>query len=394
MATLDHSARKHALLSASGASRWLNCTPSARLEDKFPNKSSVYAEEGTLAHELSEIEIGYALGLIPDKVYSAELRKIRKHKLYTDEHEVEVGKYVDIVLETYNAIRNEHPDAVIKIEQRLDFSHIVEFGFGTGDILIIADGKIYVIDLKYGKGVPVSAENNSQLKLYGVGALREYELLYDIHTVVLMIVQPRIDNFSTWEISVKDLIDWALEVVKPKAKQAYIGEGDQKVGDWCRFCRAKPICRSYAEYNQQIARHEFKDPEILDDDEVADILKRVDVLNEWAKSVKEYALERALKGKKWPGFKIVEGRSQRRFLDEKAVADKLKILGFKRSDYMVTKLKNLTAIESLVGKKEFSIALNTQILKPEGAPALVDESDSRPAKGLEQAKQDFGDPID
>lgn len=394
MTKVEHSSRKHALLSASGSSRWLNCTPSAKLEEKFPNKSSIYADEGTLAHEISEIELSYSLGYIDTKTYSSEMRKLKRHKLYTDEHEVEVDKYVEIVLETYNAILGKHPDALIKIEQRLDFSHIVEFGFGTGDVLIIADGKIYVIDLKYGKGVPVSAENNSQLKLYGIGALREYELLYDINSVVLMIVQPRLDNFSEWEISVSDLMDWALQVVKPKAKEAYQGSGEQKVGDWCRFCKAKAICRAYSEHNLKLAKYEFVDSELLEDDEIADILGKLDVLTDWAKAVKEYALDKALKGKVWPGYKVVEGRSNRTFLNDKAVMDILKARGFKRSDYVVTKLANLSKIEQLLGKTDFPLILKGQIIKPEGAPALVTLDDKRPARGIEQAKADFADPLD
>src|SRR5690606_27222207 len=193
---VNHSARKHALLSASGASRWMNCTPSARLEEKFEDKRSVYADEGTLAHEFGDIEIRHNIGLISDKVYNTEIAKLRKHELYSPEMETEVAKYVQIVLETYQAAKTKNPDAVILVEQRLDFSHLVEQGFGTGDIVIIADGVMEVIDLKYGKGIRVDADNNPQLKLYGSGALRAYELLYDIHTVRLTIVQPRLDHVS------------------------------------------------------------------------------------------------------------------------------------------------------------------------------------------------------
>lgn len=391
MAGVEHSARKHALLSASGSTRWLNCSPSARLEEKFPNKSSVYAEEGTLAHENSDVELLYRLGEITKRVYNSELKKIQKNKLYSSEMPGEVDKYVTFVMETFNSVRRDHPDAVIMVEQRLDFSHIVKGGFGTGDVLIIADGVMWVIDLKYGKGVAVSAEDNPQLKLYGVGALRAHELSYDIQTVRLCIMQPRLDSLSTFDISVDDLNDWAENTVKPGAEKAYTGEGEYKTGSWCKFCKAKSVCRAMAEDNLKLAKFEFADPDILADFEIAEVLGKLDVLTDWAKSVKDYALEEALKGKEWPGFKVVEGRSIRKWLDEKKVTERLVKLDFKPDQFEISKLAGIGVVEKLLGKKDFYKELNELVVKPQGAPTLAPESDKRPGMGLAKAKQEFKD---
>ena len=387
---VNHSARKHALLSASGASRWLNCTPSARLEEKFEDKTSVFAEEGTLAHEFSDIELRYKLGLISKKVYSTEIAKLRKHELYSVEMEPEVAKYVEIVMEAYNAAKQKNPDAVILVEQRLDFSHLVEQGFGTGDCVIIADGVLDVIDLKYGKGVKVDAEENPQLKLYGSGALREYELLYDIHTVRLTIVQPRLDHVSSWEISVDDLVAWGENVVKPKALKAYAGEGEQNPGEWCKFCKAKAVCRGLANENMKLAAFEFQDPHILSDKEILEIYGQLPIFQDWVNAVSSYMLDEAIKGKQWPGYKLVEGRSNRKWLDENKVIEILK-KDYREDEYMVSKLAGISTIEKLVGKANFGPKFNEFIVKPPGAPTLVPESDKRPAMGTEQAKLDFKD---
>lgn len=387
---INHAARKHALLSASGASRWMNCTPSARLEEKFEDKKSVYADEGTLAHEFGDIEIRHRLGQISKKVYNAEIAKLRKHELYSSEMEPEVAKYVEIVLEAYNASKQKNKDAVILVEQRLDFSFLVENGFGTGDIVIIADGVLEVIDLKYGKGVKVEAEDNPQLKLYGSGALREYELLYDIHTVRLTIVQPRLDHVSIWETPVEDLTAWGENEVKPKAQKAYKGEGEQTPGEWCKFCKAKAVCRGLADENMKLAAFEFQDPQVLSDKEVLEIYEQLSIFQDWANSVSSYILDEAINGKQWPGYKLVEGRSNRKWSDENKVIEVLQ-KDFDEKEYMVTKLAGITAIEKLVGKANFGAKLNEFIVKPPGAPTLAPESDKRPALGSEQAKLDFKD---
>lgn len=386
----NHSNRKHALLSASGSSRWMNCTPSARLEENFKDERSVYADEGTLAHEFGDVDLRHRLGLISKAVYSKEIAKLRKHELYSSEMEPEVEKYVGIVLEAFNAAKQKNEDAVILIEQRLDFSHLVENGFGTGDAVIIADGVLEVIDLKYGKGVRVDADDNPQLKLYGSGALREYELLYDIRTVRLTIVQPRLDHVSVFDVSVEDLKSWGEKEVRPKAQKAYKGEGEQTPGEWCKFCKAKSICRALAQENMKLAAYEFQDPHLLSDKEVLEIYGQLEVFYDWAKSLSSYVLDEALKGKAWPGYKIVEGRSNRKWLDETKVAEVLR-KDYGEDEFMISKLAGITAIEKLVGKAKFGPLLNEFIVKPPGAPTLVPESDKRPAMGIEQAKMDFKD---
>lgn len=386
----NHSNRKHALLSASGSSRWMNCTPSARLEENFKDERSVYADEGTLAHEFGDVELRHRLGLISKAVYSKEIAKLRKHELYSSEMQPEVEKYVGIVLEAFNVAKQKNEDAVILIEQRLDFSHLVEKGFGTGDAVIIADGVLEVIDLKYGKGVRVDADDNPQLKLYGSGALREYELLYDIRTVRLTIVQPRLDHVSVFDVSVEDLKSWGEKEVRPKAQKAYKGEGEQTPGEWCKFCKAKSICRALAQENMKLAAYEFQDPHLLSDKEVLEIYGQLEVFYDWAKSLSSYVLDEALKGKAWPGYKIVEGRSNRKWLDETKVAEVLR-KDYGEDEFMISKLAGITAIEKLVGKAKFGPLLNEFIVKPPGAPTLVPESDKRPAMGIEQAKMDFKD---
>lgn len=386
---INHASRKHALLSASGASRWMGCTPSARLEEKFPDKTSEYAEEGTLAHEMADLELRHKLARISDKVYASELKKLKKHRLYGADMDGEVEKYVTIVLEAYQEALARTPDAVLLLEQRLDFSHLVEKGFGTGDVVIIADGVVEVIDLKYGRGVQVDAPNNPQLMLYGSGALREYELLYDIQSIKLTIVQPRKNHLSSWEISAEDLESWGEEQVRPKAEAAYLGDGEQTPGDWCKFCKAKHVCRALAEQNMALAKYDFRDPQVLSDEELLAIFKQLPVFSDWANSISSYILDEALKGKQWKGYKIVEGRSVRKWLDDEKVIDKLKEEGFEADKFMVAKLAGIGAVEKLVGKGKFPAMMQDLIIKPQGAPTLVEESDKRPAMGLAQAKEDF-----
>lgn len=390
-----HSERKHALLSASGSSRWMNCTPSARLEEKFQETSSVFAQEGTLAHEYSDVNLRHIKGEISDKILNSEIRKIKKNDLYNDEIPVETHKYMDIVLETYQEAKLITPDAKLLIEERLDFSHLVEQGFGTGDVCIIADGILYVIDLKYGKGIRVDSDNNPQLMLYGSGALRKFEMLYDIHTVRLMIVQPRLDHVSSWDISTDDLIEWGETEVLPKAKKANLGEGEKKVGDWCRFCKVKPTCRAFSDKQLEIAKHEFKEPDVLSDKELIEIYEQMPMVLDWINSVSSYLLNEAVsKNKKWPNHKLVEGRSNRKWSDEEKV--KLRILAEKdeidEDDLLSKKLLGITAIQKLLGKQDFDSILSDLVIKPPGKPTLVHKDDKRPElNSLAQAKEDFKD---
>ena len=389
---VEHAGRKHALLSASGASRWLNCTPSARLEEKFDESTpSVYAAEGTLAHEFGDITLRMKSGQITKKIFDTEIKKLRKESLYSDEMEGEVDKYVSYVMETFMAAKKQTPDAVLLVEEKLDFSHLVEQGFGTGDACIIADGVLDIIDLKYGKGIRVDSEDNPQLKLYGSGALRAFELMYDIHTVRMTIVQPRLDHISVWDISVEDLISWGEREVKPKAEKAYIGEGIQKCGDWCKWCKVKAMCATLAAKNMKLAQYDFKDPHLLTKSQLIQVFKQQPMLVDWVNAVSEHILEEALKGVHWPGYKLVEGRSMRKWMDETKVAETLLSNKYTADKFMVSKLAGIPAIEKLVGKKDFIPVLGELVVNPPGKPTLVPEADKRPAMGVAQAKVDFKD---
>lgn len=400
MTEVNHSSRKHALLSASGASRWLNCTPSARLEERFEKVQTDYAAEGTLAHEFAEVGVKFAAGKIQKREYSKTIDQLRKHHLYTDEMEDEVQKHIDYVLEQFTEARRLTKDALLITEEKIDLTDYIEEGFGTGDDIIIADHIMEIIDLKYGKGVRVSAADNSQLKLYALGALAKYEMLFDITTVRLAIVQPRLDSISTWEISVEDLKAWGDEIVKPKAVEAYAGEGPFKVGEWCRFCKAKATCRAIAEENLAAAKLEFGDLEGTDkvelredltDEELLNIYEKAGQIQDWLNAITGHILKTALEGKNWDGYKLVEGRSVRKWLDESEVIDALKRADYTDEDITAVKLKGIGAIEKLLGKVQFTSLLSDLVIKPQGSPTLVPLSDKRPALGLDSAAEDFKD---
>ncbi len=390
MSSVEHSTRAHALLSASGASRWMNCTPSARLEEKFDESStSTFAAEGTLAHEFGDVNLRFKNGEITKKILNSELKKLRKDKHYTSEMEGEVDKYVTIVMEAFAVAKARTPDAKLLIEERVDFSHLVEKGFGTGDVCIVADGFLDVIDLKYGKGVKVDADKNPQLMLYGSGALRNFDIVYDIHTVNLVIVQPRLDHLSEWKISTEDLIEWGQKEVKPKAAKAYQGKGVQKAGDHCKWCKVKAMCATLAAVNVKLAQHDFKDPHLLTESQVLGVYKQIPMLVDWANAVGKHLLDEAVKGKKWQGLKLVEGRSNRKWTDEKKVQEALIENLFDEKEFTTTKLQGITEVEKLVGKSEFPTILGSLVIKPQGKPTLVPMSDKRQAMGVEQAKEDF-----
>ncbi len=377
----------HAILSASGASRWMACTPSARLEQQFENKTSEYAAEGTLAHELGELKLKKVLEGLSSRSFNSKLKKIQENKLYTADMPDYVDVYVDTCLERYSEARAKTPDALFKIEQRLDFSEWVPEGFGTGDFVIIADGTMEVCDLKYGKGVPVSADNNKQMMLYALGAISEFGFLYDIEKVRMTIIQPRLDNISTFEVTVEDILKWAEEFVKPKAELAIKGEGEFFAGDHCRFCRAKAVCRARAEKNLELTKYDFQEPPTMDNNDIAYVLSKVDELVSWASDVKEYALEEALKGEEFDGFKVVEGRSNRRWSSEDDVAKVLIAEGFQESMIYTRKLDGISKIESAIGKKEVKRLLGEFIIKPVGKPTLVPITDKR--EPYNPAKADF-----
>ena len=369
----------HAVLSASGSHRWLNCTPSARLELEFENTGSEAAREGTAAHALCEHKLKRAL----------HMRSRRPVSDYdSDEMEECTDAYVDFVMEQYEAAKQVCEDPVILIEQRLDFSCYVPDGFGTGDCLIISDDRLHIIDFKYGMGVLVEAEDNPQMKLYALGALAVYDALYDIREVSMTIFQPRRENVSTWTIPVENLKSWAENELKPRAKMAYDGEGEYIPGEWCTFCRAAVRCRARAEEKLKLAQTEFRMPPLLTDAEIEDILAVLPDLTKWANEITAYALDAALNhGKEWNGFKVVEGRSVRKYRDEAAVAEAAKEAGYK--DIYRQSLIPLTEMQRLMGKDRFEEILGGLITKAPGRPTLVPKSDRRPAMNISNAINEF-----
>jgi hypothetical protein len=371
----------HAVLSASGSHRWLNCTPSARLELEFENTGSEAAKEGTAAHALCEHKLKRAL----------HMRSRRPVSDYdSDEMEECTDAYVDFVMEQYEAAKQVCEDPVILIEQRLDFSCYVPDGFGTGDCLIISDDRLHIIDFKYGMGVLVEAEDNPQMKLYALGALAVYDALYDIREVSMTIFQPRRENVSTWTVSVEDLKAWAENELKPRAKAAYDGEGEYLPGEWCTFCRAAVRCRARAEEKLKLAQTEFRMPPLLTDAEIEEILAVLPDLTKWANEITAYALDAALnRGKEWNGFKVVEGRSVRKYRDEAAVAEAAKEAGYK--DIYRQSLIPLTEMQRLMGKDRFEEILGGLITKAPGRPTLVPISDKRPAMNVSNAINDFNE---
>jgi len=369
----------HAVLSASGSHRWLNCTPSARLELEFENTGSEAAREGTAAHALCEHKLKRAL----------HMRSRRPVSDYdSDEMEECTDAYVDFVMEQYEAAKQVCKDPVVLIEQRLDFSCYVPDGFGTGDCLIISDDRLHIIDFKYGMGVLVEAENNPQMKLYALGALAVYDALYDIREVSMTIFQPRRESVSTWTIPVEDLKVWSENELKPRAKMAYDGEGEYLPGEWCTFCRAAVRCRARAEEKLKLAQTEFRMPPLLTDAEIEDILAVLPDLTKWANEITTYALDAALNhGKEWNGFKVVEGRSVRKYRDEAAVAEAAKEAGYK--DIYRQSLIPLTEMQRLMGKDRFEAILGGLITKAPGKPTLVPKSDRRPAMNVSNAINEF-----
>lgn len=391
---IKHSERAHALLSASGASRWLACTPSAKLEEEHgERKSSPYAAEGTLAHEMAELYLRKdVLRNISDADFEAKLEEIMSNEFFSEEMLDMVSIYTQYCEEQYISAKTENLFAEIEIEQRLDLTEYIPESFGTGDALIISEPILEVIDLKYGKGVPVYAEWNKQLMLYGLGALRKYDTMYNIEQIKLTVVQPRINNISSFMISVDELRKWAEEELKPRAEMAFRGEGELVAGDHCKFCAVKNKCRKLYEQQLEIAKYEFNEPSLLTDEEIADILKRAPQFIEWANSIVAYAQEKAItENKTWPGYKLVEGKSQRKWIDEDTAMQAIfaRCPELSEDEVLETKLKTLTSIEKLIGKKRFADILNDVVIKPQGKPTLVPESDKRQAMGYRQAVSDF-----
>ena len=370
---------KHAFLSPSGSHRWLNCTPSAMLESEFPGGSSSAAEEGTAAHAFCEHKLKKAL----------RRRSKRPVSDYdSDEMQEYTDNYVDYVLEQLEVAKQTCKDPMVLIEQKVDFSEYVPDGYGTADCIIVSDDTMQIIDFKYGLGVLVDAEQNTQLMCYSIGALNLFDSLYDIKQVTMHIFQPRRENVQNWTIPVDELKAWAENELKPKAQMALNGEGEYNPGEWCQFCKAAVRCRARAEEKLRLAQQEFKMPPLFTDSEIEEVLTILPDLTKWADGILAYATDAAVNhGKEWNGFKVVEGRSVRKYKDEELVAQAAKDHGY--TDIYRQSLITMTEMQKLMGKKQFEQILGDLIVKPQGKPTLVPVTDKRPAMNVTNANNEF-----
>ena len=372
---------EHAVLSASSANRWLHCPPSVRLSEGYMDKASVFAMEGTSAHELCEYKLRSALGMEAEN-------PTENLDFYNAEMEECAEGYATYILELVEKAKETCSDPVVMVEQRVDFSRYVPEGFGTADCIIIADETLNIVDYKHGKGVEVSAEDNPQIKLYALGALELFDCLYDISKVQMTIFQPRLSNVSVFVMDKADLLNWANDELTAKAELAFEGKGELCCGEWCKFCKAKANCKERARVNMEMAQYEFRKSSLLTDEEVVKILSRIDELTSWASDVKNFALEQAVRGKQWPGWKVVEGRSNRKYTDEGAVAQVVKNAGYNPYDEKIMGITNMT---KMLGKEKFNELLGNFVERPQGKPTLVSEDDNRPE--MNTAKEDFKEEI-
>lgn len=368
---------QHALLSASSAHRWLHCTGSPLLEKEFPDTTSVYAQEGTLAHELCELKLKKYTTVMPKGAYTRAHNKIMKSELWQNEMESTSETYLEYVKEIMLACEIA---PVVLIEKRVDFSQYVPEGFGTADCLILAGDTLHVVDYKHGKGVVVDADHNPQMMLYALGAMDELSLLYRFKSVHMVIVQPRVNNISEFTMSAEDLRSWGESVVKPKAEAAISGNGTFEAGDWCRFCRAKQQCKTRYESNDSLypelsVQH---DPRLITLDELGEYLRRGRDMAAWLEDMKEYALSESLAGAEVPGWKAVEGRGSRAFTDTDEAVDTLVKNGIDESVLYERRVLTLAQMEKAVGKKVFGELVGDLVVKNPGKPTLVEESDKRP----------------
>lgn len=372
-----HGERAHALLSASGAHRWMNCTPSAILETQFPDTTSEAAKEGTLAHELAEAKVMHYMHIdgFTKRKLTIKTNKLKKDPLWQAEMERYTDEYLDFI-KTEALSYKVHP--FVKVEEKIDLTAYVPDGFGTADCIIIAAGVLQVIDLKYGKGVPVSPERNEQLMLYALGAYAKYGFLFDIKSVKLSIVQPRIDNTSSWVITIESLLEFG-EMVKEKANVAIKGEGTHNPGDWCRFCRARRNCRARADENVKLAFATEKKPPLITNEEVGEYLRLGEDVAKWLSDLKDYALTECLAGKDVPGWKAVEGRSSREWTNMEEAFNAISEDGMDEAMLYERKPLSLAQVEKLMGKAHFNDVCMMYVTKKPGKPTLVTESDKREA---------------
>ena len=367
----------HSDFGPSSSHRWIHCTASNPLCRDMPEQSTSFAEEGTQAHSYCEFLLKKEMGI--------ECEDPRPNlSFYNAEMEECCQGYRDYVMELLEEAREKTKDPVLLVEQRIQYERFVPDGFGTADCILISDGTLNVVDFKYGAGVEVSAVVNSQMRIYAIGALEIFDDLYDIDKVRMTIYQPRKGNISVDEIGRDELYEWAESVLRPAAEEGASGHGTFHAGEWCRFCKARHVCRERAKENLALAAYDFANPPLLSDEEITEILEKVDKLVSWANDVKEYALQEAVAGKEWPGFKLVEGRSVRKYTNEKEVAEAVEGAGF---DPYQKKLLSITEMEKMLGKKKFEEILGELYIKPQGKPVLVRADDKR--QPINSAKEDF-----
>lgn len=371
----NHSEREHALLSPSSSSRWLNCTPSARLAENAESKSSVYAEEGTLFHEICEYCLAqWNAGVWEPDPFGEELPELKDdhlmHPLFKQEMFRHARNYCDFVMnENYNLEKSDGACKML-LEEKVDISEYAPECFGSVDCQLVGRDTLIVIDLKYGEGVKVYAERNTQMMLYALGAIKGKP---SIKTVRLVIAQVRLNHFDVWEISANDLLQWADKVLKPTAKKAFAGKGEQKMGDWCGFCPVKAQCRKqYEAVVNDFDRYEY--PELLTEDEICDLIEKIDKYKGWLESVNKFVYDEALRGHKWKGYKLVSGRSSRVITDEEAIRQDLLSKKYLEDEIFNIKLKGIGDLEKLVGKKQFSALYGQYVKSKPGNPKLVPDS--------------------
>lgn len=367
--------KSHALLSASSSHRWLKCTPCVRLEEKFPEKTSGYAEEGTLAHEIAEFKVrSYFLETMPKATYTRRLNKLKKEEHFDKEMLVHTDTYLEFIK---GEAMQTSSKPFIAVEQTVDYSKYAPEGFGTADCILISEDTLQVIDFKYGKGVAVSAEENPQMKLYALGALELFGVFYDIQKIKLSIVQPRIDNISIYELTKEALLEWGEKVVKPQAEKAFMGVGEYMQGEHCRFCRAKGACEFRATENMKVVEEIKNTTGVLSHEQTGEMLTKTEGVEQWIKDLKEHALNELLNGEQIPGWKAVEGRSNRKIADVDKAFEILEENGYEEALLYERKPLTLTALEKTLGKKEVALAIGDYIEKPKGAPTLAKETDKR-----------------
>lgn len=361
----------HAILSPSGASRWLVCNPSARMEEKFPSTTSIAAEEGTLAHRLAETMLNHMCNSISESEYEQAMYEIHTDPLFSAEMETYISDYVEHVYTLFCAAKCKYGGAILKIETKLDLSDYIPESFGTCDAMVISDGVLDIIDLKYGAGVYVASIRNKQIYIYALGALKAIENTHLIHRVRMTIFQPRMDNISSHEISVETLNQWAELELKPKAEKAFKGIGELVTGEHCRFCRAKAICRAKAKDSIEMAKLEFKEPNELTDDEITEMLSKADEVKSWLTSIQEYALCKSLdEDKNWDGFELQDGKSRRVYSDPESIIQTLLDNGYNENDICSKELKGIIALEKQLGKPVFELLLGNYVTHQGGKKVL------------------------